>query len=457
MNKFATTKIFQYYLSHFYILLIITILFSAFGYYYYSEIQVPMYSSSTTVLLVNNKIDTIENEYKSTDYSLNRQLVNTYSEIIKNSDILKNTIAELDLKINESELANNISVYAISNTEIIKIQVANKNNELAKTLADCVTKNFIKKVNEIYNLHNVTLLLEAQVANKPYNVSLFKQTAVVGGIGFVISAAIVFYIYLFDSTVKSASDIEENIKKPVLGKIVKVSAKKKKNDKSEYKELISYENPKSSFAESINSIKANLEFSNLSGTNKTFLFTSANASEGKSLIVANLAVSFAKNNKKVLIIDADLRKGRQHEIFDYSKSYKLGYSKIILKANEKTIDYDKYLFETDIKNVFVLPCGDTPPSPSDLLSSDNNKKLMEKLQKKFDYIFIDCPPSIGFIDAVIMSRFSDVNIAIAVNHKSKLENLYEITEVFEKGGSKITGFILNKDKSVPNKYYKYYK
>lgn len=223
------------------------------------------------------------------------------------------------------------------------------------------------------------------------------------------------------------------------------------------KEVFLNSNPKSTFSESINSIKTNLRFSDLNGDKKVILITSSTPGEGKSFITANLAASFTANNKKVLIIDADLRKGRQNRIFRFKNDPLYGYSNMIVNVNSYDFDISDYIKKTTIPRLYVISRGQTPPSPLELLSSSNNRRLLNMLKEQFDYIFIDCPPVI-VSDALVLSKYSDQNIVVVAQNITKIESLNEVKLMFEKANSKITGVILNKADKHSKKYghYGYY-
>ena len=149
------------------------------------------------------------------------------------------------------------------------------------------------------------------------------------------------------------------------------------------KDLVINRNPKSLFAESIRSIRTNLAFSSLDKDIKIIINTSPEASDGKSFVTANLAVAYAQEGKKVLLIDADLRRGRQHEIFEIMNVTSGGYSNLMLNYKEN-IPLEKYIFPTFDKNIDLLPTGPMPPNPVELLASENNKMLLDRLKRKYD-------------------------------------------------------------------------
>lgn len=220
-------------------------------------------------------------------------------------------------------------------------------------------------------------------------------------------------------------------------------------------DLIINVNPKSIFSESIKTIRTNLAFAAIDNKMKVLLNTSPEAGDGKSFISANLAVAYAQEGKKVLIVDCDLRKGRQHEIFDIVNSTTGGYSNLILNY-QGFVDLNSYIIPTQDQNVSLLPTGPTPPNPVELLASENNAKLIQKLREFYDVVILDCPPVIGLSDTLIMTKYSDANIVVVSNKKTKLENLERTKKMFAQANAKITGVVVNKASVKDNGYYGYY-
>ena len=228
-------------------------------------------------------------------------------------------------------------------------------------------------------------------------------------------------------------------------------------------DLIVATNPKSSFAEAIKLIKTNITFSSVDKDFKTILMTSPESGDGKSFLVANLASAFAQEGKRVLVIDADLRRGRQHKIFHLENENAFGYSNLILAVG-KNADFSSKIDsqiktnvkETQIKGVSLLPAGPTPPNPLELLSSESNKQLLDSLKNYYDIVFLDCPPALGLSDALVMSKYSDINIVTISNAKTKIDQLESVKKNFERVNSKISGVIINKAKLKQSSYSSYY-
>ena len=220
-------------------------------------------------------------------------------------------------------------------------------------------------------------------------------------------------------------------------------------------DLIININPKSMFSESIKNIRTNLQFSAVDKKLKIILNTSPEAGDGKSFISANLAIAYAQEGKKVLLIDCDLRRGRQHTIFGVENPTDGGYSNLILNYKEE-IKMSRYIISTKMKNISLMPTGPTPPNPIELLSSKSNGELIESLKKHYDIIILDCPPILGISDTSVMLKYSDANLVVVSSGKTQYELLERAKKVFETANSKITGVVINKANVRKNGYYSYY-
>ncbi len=237
--------------------------------------------------------------------------------------------------------------------------------------------------------------------------------------------------------------------------------KKNESLRPKQAELLLNLNKKTSFTESIKSIRTNLAFSEVDKKMQVILVTSAQPGDGKSFISANLALAYKDEDKKVLLIDADLRCGRQNQIFKVVNTANKGYSNLILNYqnsnSKKTIDFDikDYIVKTK-RGIDLIPNGPTPPNPIELLASNNNEKLIAQLKKMYDIIIIDCTPVLGISDAIIMTKYSDANILVVSNKKTKLELVSRVDKLFKQSHTSLTGVVINKVDVSEGGYYGYY-
>lgn len=218
-------------------------------------------------------------------------------------------------------------------------------------------------------------------------------------------------------------------------------------------ELIVYKRPKSTISEDIRTIRTNLEFSLVDDDAKIIMVTSSVPGEGKSFISSNLSIAFAQNNKKVLLIDCDLRLGRAHKIFEVSN--KKGLSNLIVKLDED-IDYKEYIQKTEIKDLYVLPRGVVPPNPSELLSSERFSKLINDLRKVFDCIILDSVPVNGLSDALVISKNADKVIIVSKYGSTDVADLENTKKLLQNVGAKLAGVVINNVPKARSKYGNYY-
>ena len=184
---------------------------------------------------------------------------------------------------------------------------------------------------------------------------------------------------------------------------------------------------------------------------KTILVTSSIPGEGKSFISANLALAFAQTGKRVLIVDCDMRKGRQHKIFDVSNSK--GLSNLLI---DNIINISEYVHKTSVKDVFLITRGMCPPNPSELLNSEKNKNLVNLLKNKFDIVIFDGVPCNGLPDSIIMSTLVDKVLIVSSDSMTPKNVLDTTIKSLQKVNAPIAGCVLNNVSTKNGKYGKYY-
>ena len=443
MEEINLKELFDYFIDKIKYIIIATLVCCLIGGIYTKFLTIPMYKSSTTVILGSNQEGT---GITQSDISINNNLVSTYAEIIKSRRVLEQVQKELNESYTYKELADEISVSSINNTQIIKITVSDNNALNAKIIANLVAKVFTVEVPELYNLDNVHILDVAIEEDEPYNINVAKSSIIGGLLGLVLSSGIFFVIYYFDRTAKSVEQVEEVLQMPILG-----SVEETKNLKEE---LVVATNPKEIISEQIRTIRTNLQFTSADEKIKTILITSSIPSEGKSFISSNLATAFAQNNKKVLIVDCDMRKGRVNKIFKISN--RIGLSNLLAYKEDDEENLEDYVFKTKIDNLYIIPRGKVPPNPSELLNSQKTAKLISLLSEIFDYIIFDGPPVNGLSDSLIMSDFVDRTIVVTSLNSAPIELLESTKKMLTNVNAKVAGVIVNKVPRRKNSGKSYY-
>ncbi|WP_088188387.1 CpsD/CapB family tyrosine-protein kinase [Desulfosporosinus sp. FKA] len=214
--------------------------------------------------------------------------------------------------------------------------------------------------------------------------------------------------------------------------------------------LITVEQSKSVITEAFRTLRTNVQFTSIDLKTQKIMVTSAGPREGKSVTVANLAVSIAQTGKSVLILDADLRNPTQHKIFGIDNGRGLS---VALFEDE---DFRDYLKETEVSGVTVLTGGPIPPNPAELVGSKRMKQLIQDASQEYDVILIDTPPVVAVTDAAILAQEADGVIMVVASGEVSKEYAQTAKEQLDKVGAKILGVVLNKVDVKTGDYYYYY-
>lgn len=215
----------------------------------------------------------------------------------------------------------------------------------------------------------------------------------------------------------------------------------------EAKKLIVSLKPKSPIAEQFRSIRTSIEFASVNTEMKVLIVTSSEQNSGKSLISSNLALTFAQKGSKTLLIDADLRNPSIKNYFYLPKGR--GLSSLV----KRKTSLEDVIYETEEKNLFILPPGFVVPNPADMLGSENMGELITILRQSFDQIIIDTPPILVATDAVVASTFSDGIIVVVRSGKSNKQNAKKALRSMNQSSTPIIGTILNDVKMSKHDYY----
>lgn len=433
MEELDLKTFFKYVISKQFVVVLTVICVLLIGCSYSYNLKIPMYKSTTTVVLTTEKSNL--NTITQYDLTLNQNLVSTYSEIIKSKRVLRQVIKELNLDLSVGQLSGMVSVGSVADTEIISITVSSDDKYEASEIANEIAKIFTNEIVELYKIENINVVDRAEVAKSAYNINLKKDIVIYILLGIAIGYLIIIAGFYFDTTLKSVEEVEEKLKLPLIGTIPLIGKKKKTNT-----ELVVHENSKSIISEGIKTLRTNLQFSSVDKKLKSVLVASSIPGEGKSFISANLAIAFAQTGKKVLIVDCDMRKGRQHYIFNVKNE--LGLSDLLISDNIESCK--NFFHKTKVDNLFLLTMGTIPPNPTELLGSEKNKKLVELFSKHFDIVIYDGVPINGLSDSLVMSKIVDKVLIVAELKQTPYELINNTKKSLEKVNADIAGVIINK-------------
>ena len=230
MEEINLKELFDYFVSKWFMVALAAVACVVFGAVYTIFFKTPLYNSYTTmVLTTNNENTNINQSITQSDITLNKNLISNYRVIMKSHSILNQVINNLNLNMTTDELKKMVNITTEDDTEIIRISVNGTDKEIAKDVANEIAKVFSNDVARYYSIKNVAIVDYAEVSNNPYNISLLKTVVLAMLIGVVLSCAVIFVMFYFDTTIKSTDEIETKIGLPTLGVVpLKYMPKEKK-------------------------------------------------------------------------------------------------------------------------------------------------------------------------------------------------------------------------------------
>lgn len=226
--------------------------------------------------------------------------------------------------------------------------------------------------------------------------------------------------------------------------------KPKKMARDNKRRLVTMTSPKSPVSEQYRTVRTNIEFSAVDEEIRSIMVTSSGPGEGKSTTVSNLAVVFANQGKKVLLVDADLRKPTVHYTFDVNNI--TGLTNVLTKRTT----LEKAVAETKEPSLFIMPSGPIPPNPAELLGSKAMQDFLEEAYQEFDMVLFDTPPVLAVADAQILANYCDGSILVTRSGETEIEQAEKARDLLQSAKGKLLGAVLNHKKLQDSQYYYYY-
>ncbi|MCB9689596.1 MAG: polysaccharide biosynthesis tyrosine autokinase [Alphaproteobacteria bacterium] len=296
-------------------------------------------------------------------------------------------------------------------------------------------------------LNNIRVLEEARVPKGASAPNVPMVLAIGLGVGVLAGVGIGLLREYLDDSITSPLDVATYLRAPFLGMIPKIDDER---DESRLA-LYTHEHPRSTVAEALRGIRTVMEMSPTSVVPRRLLVTSAVSAEGKTSTVVRLGVAFANLNRRVLMIDADLRRPRIHKVFGVDRE--VGLSTVLV--GEK--DYTEVIHPTPVPGLFFMPSGRGGERPNELLASHEVQRLLDRLGQDFDLVIIDTPPSAILSDARILSRHVDGVVMVVREQSTSRMLVREAVAGLEQVGARVLGVIVNAvDFGRRRTSYKYY-
>lgn len=428
----------------------------------------PMYQS-TAMFYVNNGSFSVGDSsisIDSGDLVASKSLVESYIVILNTRQTAEDVIDYAGVDRTYTELQNMISAAAVNSTEIFKVVVTSEDPAEARAIAYAITQILPKRISGIIDGTSAKVVDSPRKPTSPSSPSYIGNTAVGFLLGLLLSAVVIVLREVFDVTIRSEEDVEQSCDHPILAAVPDMLAQTKGGYYGKYatrqpasgsKEPAVVGNQISfAAAEAYKLLRTKLEFSFTDESDCHVIgVSSALAGEGKSLSSVNLACSLAQLDKRVLLIDCDLRRP--------SLSMKLPIRKVPGLSNYLTRQVSmqeiiqKYTAEGGECSFDVISSGRNPPNPIELLSSGRMEKALAELRKSYDHIILDLPPVGEVSDALVAAKMADGILLVVRQNYCNRNALSSAIEQFRFVEARVLGVVLNGTTESTNGYGKKYR
>ena len=437
----------------------------------------PKYESAAMFYVNNNNLSFGDTSVSisSGDLSTSRNLVDSYIVILNTRETLVDVIDYAGVSYSYKELQQMITAAAVNETEIFRVVVQSPDPQEAEKIANAIAYILPKRIGKIIDGTTAKVVDTAIVASRPSSPNYTVNTLIGFLIGLVAMAGVVVLRTILDITVRTEEDVAQSCAHPILAEVPDMNAPNKGSSyygygasrskkKGRYTvgnqpEKLALMGPGISFAasESYKLLRTKLQFSFADESDCHVIgVSSALSGEGKSLTSVNLAFALAQLNKKVLLVDCDMRRPTLADKLSVLKypglsSYltrQCGFEDLVQTCE----------FEGCDTTFHVIAAGHNPPNPVELLSSDRMKKALGIMREAYDYVILDLPPVGEVSDAMAIAKETDGILLVVRQHFCDRVVLAEAARQFDFINAKTLGVIFNCTSEHGGKYGKgYYK
>ena len=436
----------------------------------------PQYKSSAMFYVNNSNLSLSDASLSisSGDLVTSRGLVDSYIVILNTRETLLDVIDYAGVSRSYKEVRSMISAEAVNETEIFAVTVTGPDPLEAERIANAISYILPKRIGTIIDGTSARVADSAVVPSKPSSPSYTKNTIVGFMLGLIMSIGVIALKEIFDTTIREEDDVAQCCKHPILAGVPYMSApskggyysskksKSKKNLATNGQTNLAFIGPNINFAcsEAYKLLRTKLQFSFADDKDCHVIgLSSALSGEGKSLTAVNLAYTLAQLDKKVLLLDCDMRRPTLAEKLEINKYP--GLSNYLTKQCRVDELIQVVKFKDSENSFHVITAGQNPPNPVELLSSERMKKALEAMRKAYDYVLLDLPPVGEVSDALAVANETDGVLLIVRQDYCDRVVLADTVNQFDYIKAKTLGVVFNcandgSGKGYHKKYYKKY-
>ena len=332
------------------------------------------------------------------------------------------------------------------NAQVAQYTLLQSDWEQTKRLCD-ILGDRIKEINvtEDTGALNITILEVARAGSAPTSPKKSKTMAMALALGLMLGVGLALGLDWMDQRIRSADEVSAALGIPVLGVVPEV---RPKESAEAYGRKVESD-PTSHAAEAYRTVRTAIYFGVPNGEAKTLLVTSPAPGDGKTTLVSNLAIAMAQAGQRTLVLDADFRKPMQHRVFEIEQDH--GLSGVL--AGRTALD--DAIHHTAIDRLDILPCGPSPPNPSEMLNSQAFVDMLEEVSKRYDHILVDSPPVMPVTDARILGATCDLTLLVLRAERSHRKAAERARDGLLSVGATILGAVVNGVPRSQDRYYYY--
>jgi succinoglycan biosynthesis transport protein ExoP len=377
-----------------------------------------------------------------------QQQARNFGAVATREVVLAPVVEQLALPLTLGELRKLVSASVQLNTSVITISATDRSPDRAAAIANAVALNLSEVAPSLTPRVDGESPVRLQViesAAAPANPSSPNVVLllILGLLGGLVAATVVVVLRgVVDARVRSADQVTEIAAIPVIGSV-------SFDRKAQRQPLALSSDPHSLRAEEYRQLRANMRFLQPGETHKVFVVTSSIPGEGKSSTAANIAASLAASGLAVCLVEADLRRPTISALFDLPES--AGFSAVL--AGDRTIDDALVPWGED--GLMILPAGDMPPNPSELLESAAAATSLQRIRERFDVTIVDCPPLIAVSDAAVLGRMLGGIILVVGERVLRVRDLRRAVDRLAAIGAPVDGAVLNLSRTTRASRYRY--
>jgi len=362
----------------------------------------------------------------------------SYAEVATSPTVLEKVVDQLDLSTTPVELADSVEANVSVDTVIIEISVTDPNPRQAARIADAVGTELAKAASDLTpSLANgseavrVRTIAPAQVPTSPSSPSIPRNLAVGLLLGLLLGIGVAILRKLLDTKVRSEQDVRAVTDSPILGVVAFDQAVPRHP-------VILRDEPLAAPSEAVRRLRTNLQFIDVANRPKSIVISSSIPAEGKSTIAINLAVSLADTGARIILVDADLRRPSIAEYVGIEGNVGLT---TVLIGRAQVEDVVQPLGTTTLD---LLPSGQIPPNPSELLGSPAMAALLDRLTGSYDMVLLDSPPLLPVTDAAVLTKMAGGALVVVGADRIHRAQLAETLGSLQTAGAHVLGIVMNK-------------